>query len=134
MKKKYIWFLVLGIFILIVPTAIYLGFLIPRLSEEYNVLMASGGVIGGSGMYGTTKIPEKTKYSGMYKLASTSFTLLTVITLVEKFIMQIVGVVALFIVCFIAYKIFLEAYRNGRRRYENAELAKEISRSIDKNS
>ena len=62
MNKHPIWYLIIGIFILVAPTVIYLGFLIPQLTEAYNVLMASGGVIGGAGFYAASKIPEKLKY------------------------------------------------------------------------
>ena len=61
MKKHPNWYLVIAIAVLVVPTAVYLAFLIPKLTEEYNVLMASGGVIGGAGYYGAQKIPEKIK-------------------------------------------------------------------------
>lgn len=130
MKKHPIWILIIGIFILVFPTAAYLWFLIPQLSEEYNILMASGGVIGGFGMYGSTKIPEKVKYSGLFKLAANSFTILTVITLVQNFIIEIVGCISVFIVCFIVFKILLEVWHDARRRKQNTELAEEIARSI----
>lgn len=130
MKKHPIWFLIIGIFILIVPTVIYLCFLIPKLTEEYNILMASGGVIGGAGLYGTTKIPEKVKYGSLFKLAANSFTILTVLTLVQEFIMELIGLVAVFVVSFIIFQILKEAWKNGRRKKENAELAEEIARSI----
>lgn len=134
MKKHPVLILIIGIFILIVPTFVYLVFLIPQLSEEYNILMASGGVIGGFGMYGATKIPEKVKYSGLFKLAANSFTILTVITLVQNFIIEIVGCIAIFIVCFIIFKILLEVWRDAKRRKQNVELAKEIARNITESS
>ena len=59
MKNHPVFYLIIGVFVLIVPTTIYLCFLVPKLSEAYNVLMASAGVIGGAGMYGASKIPEK---------------------------------------------------------------------------
>lgn len=130
MKKKYIWALVVGIFILIVPTAVYLGFLIPKMSDEYNILMASGGVITGGGMYGASVIPDKIKYASLFKLSARSFTLLIVITLVQKFIMQIIFCVATFIISYIIFRILLGVYRDGKRRKQNSELAEEISRSI----
>lgn len=134
MKKHPVWILIIGIFILVAPTALYLGFLIPQLSEEYNILMASGGVIGGFGMYGATKIPEKVKYSGLFKLAANSFTVLTVITLIQNFIIEIIGCIAVFIVCFIVFKILLEVWRDAKRRKENSKLAEEIARNITESS
>lgn len=130
MKKHPIWYLIIGIFILIIPTLIYLIFLVPKLSEEYNILMASGGVIGGFGFYGTSKIPEKLKYSGLFKLASNSFTLMTVIVIVEKFIIQLIGLVSVFIICYIIFRIFLEVWRNARRKKEQIEIAREVARNI----
>ena len=132
MKKKPIWFLVIGIIVLIVPTSIYLGFLIPQLKEEYIVLMSSGGVIAGGGMYGAQIIPEKVKYSSLYKTSARSFTLLTVITLVQEFIMEIIGLVAVFIISFIIFSILKETWKNARRRQEKTEFAEEIARNIAK--
>lgn len=129
MKKYPVFYLILAITVLIVPTVVYLCFLVPKLSEEYNVLMSSAGVIGGAGMYGASKIPEKIKFSGMFKLASNAFSIMAVTLLVEKFIIQLIGLVAVFIVSFIAYKILLEVYKNGRRRKQNSELAREITRN-----
>lgn len=134
MKKHPIWFLIIGIFILIVPTSVYFGFLASKMQEEYIVLMSSGGVITCGGMYGASVIPEKVKFSGLYKLSVRSFTLLTAITLVEKFIFQILGLIATFIVCFIIFSILKECWKNGRRRKENTQLAEEISRNITKTS
>lgn len=134
MKKHPIWYLIIGITILIVPTLIYLYFLVPQLNEEYNVLMTSGGVVGGLGMYGTSKIPEKVKYAGLFKTASRSFTLLTVSILVEKFYIKIIGLIAVFIVSYIIYKIFVEVWKNARTRLESFNIASEVARSINKNS
>lgn len=134
MKNKCILFLVFGIVILIVPTIIYLCFLIPTMSEEYIVLMSSAEIIGGGGMYGASVIPDKKKYSGMFKLATNAFTIMTVITLVEKFIMQIMGLVVVFIISFIVFKIFMEMYKNERTRKQNIELAKEIQRNASKDT
>lgn len=134
MKKHPIWYLIIGIFILVVPTVIYLCILVPQLSEEYNTLMASGGIIGGAGFYGTFKIPEKVKYSGLFKTASTTFTILIVTLLVEKFIIKLIGLVAVFVVCFITYKILKEVWKNARRRKEKSEFANEVARSIVENS
>lgn len=130
MKKKPIWFLIIGIAVLIIPTAVYLTFLVPQLKEEYIVLMSSGGVITGGGMYGASLIPKKVKYSGLYKLSARSFTLLTVTTLVQEFIVELIGLVAVFIVSFVIFCMLKEAWKNGRRRKENSELAREIARNI----
>lgn len=130
MKKHPIWYLIIGIFILIVPTAVYLGFLIPQMKEEYIALLSSGGVIAGGGMYGASAIPEKVKFSSLYKLSARSFTILTCITLVQEFIMEIIFLVATFIVSFIIFSILKEIWKNARRKNENAELAKEIARNI----
>lgn len=134
MKKHPIWYLIIAILILIVPTTIYLCILVPRLSEEYNVLMASGGVVGGAGLYGASKIPDKVKYSGLFKTAANSFTILTVTVLVEEFIIELVGLIAVFVVCFITFKILVEVWKNARRKKENRELAKEIARSLNESS
>lgn len=134
MKKRPILFLLLGIFILVVPTLIYLCILVPQLKEEYSVLMASGGIIGGSSYYGSSKISDKIKYSGLFKLSTNAFTTLTVIVLVEKFIMKLVFLVATFIVSFVVYKILKEMYHKYRRLKENEELAKTISQNIAINS
>lgn len=134
MNKHPIWYLVIGIFILVVPTVVYLGFLIPQLTEAYNVLMASGGVIGGSGFYAAQRIPKKLKYSGLFKLAANSFTIFIVLTLVNQFIMKIIGLVAVFVVSFIIFQILKGAWQNGRRKKENAELAEEITRSVTETS
>lgn len=132
MRKHPIWYLVIAILILIVPTTIYLCILVPRLSEEYNVLMASGGVLSGAGLYGASKIPDKVKYSGLFKTAANSFTILTVTVLVEEFIIELVGLVAVFVVCFIAFKILMEVWRSARRRKENSELASQVARNLNK--
>ena len=129
-KIKPIVYLLIGIAILVIPSAIYLGFLIPRMSEEYIVLMSSGGVIGGAGMFGTGMIPEKTKYGSLYKTASKSFTLLVVITLVHEFIKQLIGLAAVLVVSYIIFFIFKELWKNGKRAKENSELAEEIARNI----
>lgn len=134
MRNRPILYLILGIIILIVPTLIYLCFLVPQMCEEYNILMASGGIIGGSGMYGVYKIPEKAKYSGLLKLVCTSFTLSTVIILVEKFIPQIVFLFLTFIISFIAFRVLLAKYRIARRKKDNAELAEEVARNVTKNT
>lgn len=125
-------FLVIGIAVLIIPTAIYLAFLIPQLEDRYIILMSSGGVIGGAGMFGTQMIPAEVKFGALYKTASKSFTLLVVITLVQEFIKQIIGLAAVVIVSYIIFLIFKELWKNGKRSRENAELADDIARSLTK--
>ena len=110
----------------------YLVFLIPKMSVEYNILMASGGIIGGSGFYASNAIPTGIKNKGLYKLASNSFTIMCVIVLVNKFIMQLIGLVSTFILSFIVYKIFKEIWKNARREKEHRELADEIARNVAK--
>lgn len=134
MKKHPVWYLIIAISILIIPTTIYLCVLVPKLSEEYNVLMASSGVIGGAGLYGASKIPEKIKYGGLFKTAANSFTILTVTMLVEEFIVELIGLVAVFVVCFIIFKILVEVWRSAVRRKEHTELAKEIARNVNENT
>ena len=132
MKKHPILYLIIGIIILIVPTVIYLCFLIPEMSETYNVLMASGGIIGGAGFYGANRIPKDIKFSGLFKLAANSFTILTIITLVQEFALQLVGLVAVFVVSFIAFIILKGAWKNGRQRLKDERLATEVARNIVK--
>lgn len=134
MKKHPIWYLIIGIFILIVPTIIYLFFLVPRLTEEYRVLMASAGIVGGGGMYGAELIPEKIKFASMYKLAGKAFTLLTVTTIVEKFIIQLVGLAATIVVSYIVFYVLKEVWKNARRKLENEQLASKIARSTNEAS
>lgn len=124
------WYLVIGIAFLIIPSATYLGFLIPQLREEYIILISSGGVIGGVGMFGTSVIPDQTKFGTLYKTASKSFTLLVVITLVQEFIKQLIGLAAVFAVSYIIFLIFKELWKNGKRAKENRELAEEVARGI----
>lgn len=134
MKKRYIIIAIIAILILITPTIIYLCFLIPKMKEEYAVLMSSGGILAGGGMYAANFIPEKVKFSSIYKLSVRSFSIMVAITLVEKFMYQIIGLVATFIASYIIFKILMEVYKNGRRKKENRELAEEIARSVTKNS
>lgn len=134
MRKKYIWILISAIAVLVVPTIIYLCFLIPHMREEYIILMSSGGVIAGGGLYGANAIPEKVKYSGLFKTSARAFTLLIVTTLVEKFIIQLVGLVATIIVSYVIYKILLEVYRGRKQARQNDDLASKIARSIDEAS
>lgn len=131
MKKKYIWYLVFAIFCLVVPTAVYLCFLIPNMKEEYIMLMSSGGVIGGAGFYGANAIPDKVKFSSLFKTSARSFTVLTITVLVEKFINQLIGLAVTIILSYIVYKILMEVYRDRKRKQQSTELAQEIARSID---
>lgn len=131
MKKKYIWFLVSAIFFLVVPTVIYLFFLIPKLKDEYIMLMSSGGVIGGAGMYAANAIPDKIKFSGLFKTSARSFTLLIVTVLVEKFINELIGLAVTIILSYIAYKILMEVYHDRKHSQQSTELAQEIARNID---
>lgn len=130
MKKHPIFYLIISIFVLIAPTIIYLCFLIPSLTEEYNILMASGGIIGGGGFYGANRIPKDIKFSGLFKLATNSFTILTIITLVQEFVLQLVGLVAVFIVSFIAFIILKGAWKNGRQRIKTERIAAEVARNV----
>lgn len=131
MKKRYIWILISAIFVLLVPSIIYLCFLIPKMQDEYIILMSSGGVIAGGGFYGASAIPEKVKYSGLFKTSAKAFTLLTVVTLVEKFIVQIIGLVATIVVSYVIFKILLEVYRARREEFRSKELAREIAQSVN---
>ena len=131
MKKKYIWFLVSAIFVLVVPTVVYLFFLIPKLEDEYIMLMSSGGVIGGAGMYAANAIPDKVRFSSLFKTSARSFTILTVTILVEKFINELIGLAVTIILSYIAYKILMEVYHDRKRSQQSTELAQEIARNID---
>lgn len=131
MKKKYIWFLVSAIFVLVVPTVVYLFFLIPKLEDEYIMLMSSGGVIGGAGMYAANAIPDKVRFSSLFKTSARSFTILTVTILVEKFINELIGLAITIILSYIAYKILMEVYHDRKRSQQSTELAQEIARNID---
>lgn len=134
MKKRPYLFLIIGITFLLVPTVVYLAFLTPLLTEEYNMLITSGGVIGGVGYFASSKIPETFKYSGLFKMASNSFTTLIIATLVKDFIMEIIFLVVTIVLSIIVFRIFLELFRYYRRRLENADLAETISRNLAKNS
>lgn len=132
MKKPihYNWWLVIGLVILIVPAAIYLGFLIPQMSAEYIVLMSSGGIIGSAGVTACAYIPETAKFGTLYKTATKSFTLLMVITLVQDFIGLLIGLAAVLIVSYIIFLIMRSKYRNGKRRKQDTELAEKVARSV----
>ena len=135
-KKQFnpIWFLVIGIAVLVIPTAIYLGFLIPQLKEEYQVLMSSAGVVGGGGMFGTEAIPEKVKYGTLFKTASKTFTALVCLTLVQDFLPQILGLVAVFFASYIIFMIMRSMWKDGKQKRANADLAKEVARGITENT
>lgn len=134
MSKHPIIYLLIGITFLVVPTVVYLIFLVPKLCEEYNILMSSAGIIGSTGMYATSKIPEKWKYSALAKTASNSINALIVMTIVQEFVNEIIGLFAVFIASLIIYKIFVEVWKGAKQRKQNSELAKEIARSVSKTS
>lgn len=129
-----VWYLVIGIAILIIPATIYLCFLIPAMKDEYIILMSSGGAIGGAGLFGTGLIPETAKYGTLYKTASKSITLLIVITLVQNFIPQIIGLIAVIIASYLVFMIMRGLYRDGKRARENRALAEEVACSVAKAS
>ena len=134
MSKKYIWSIIVGLIVLIVPTTIYLIFLVPQLTERYNVLMSSAGVLGSFGYISASKLPEKFKYSKLLKTSVNSFTTLVVMTLVQEFAKKIIFLALVLIVSFIIFEILKGVYNDGKRKYENRELANEISRSINENA
>lgn len=134
MKKRPYLFIVIGVLFFIIPPTIYLCFLIPQLSERYNALMSSAGILAAGGMYGSEKIPENFKFSGLFKLSSKSFTILTVIVIVEEFIIKLVGLAAVIIIGYIIYRICMEGYKNAREQINNSKLATEIARNINKNT
>lgn len=125
-----VWWLVIGICVLIIPSGIYLGFLIPAMKDEYIVLMASGGAIGGAGTFGTTMIPEKARYGALFKTASKSFTLLIVITLVQEFIYQLLGLAVVMVISYIIFMIMRGLYKDGKQKRQNLLLAKEVTRGV----
>lgn len=132
-KHPFIW-VILGIIILVVPTIVYLCFLVPKLNETYNILMTSGGIISTSGFYGASKIPETWKSASLFKLAANSFTALITITIVQEFLPQLIGLVFVIVVSFILFKFCIGRYKDGRRKLENRELAEQIARSIAETS
>lgn len=131
-KKKFrpIGFLIIGIIVLIVPTLIYLCFLIPQMKDEYIILMSSSGVIGGAGMFGTQMIPDKVKFGTLFKTASKSFTLLVMITLVQEFIGQLLGLIITFLISFIIFLVMKELWKDAKRAKQDQNLAAEVARSI----
>lgn len=134
MKKHPLWYLVIGFVLLIVPSVVYMCFLLPQLKEEYNILLASGGVLGGFGYYGASKIPESVKYSGLFKTASRAYTTLIFGTLIQDFLPQIIWLLVIAVTSIILFVVFKELYKNAKRRLENKELASEISRSLTKDT
>ena len=124
------WFLVIGICILIIPAAIYLGFLIPRMKDEYIALMSSGSGLGGAGAFGTYMIPETAKFGTLYKTASKSITMLVVITLVKDFIGQLLGLALVFIISYIVFLIMRSRWKDGKRKRENADIANSVSQGV----
>lgn len=134
MRKHPIWFLIIGIFILIIPTVVALCIVIPQMQERYVILMSSGGIITGSGMFGASKIPDKVKYSGLYKLSANAFSLMTGILLVKEFIIEILMIATIFIASFIIYKVLKEAWKDGKRKLEIDELAGKISQGVNQSS
>ena len=131
-KKPFnpIWYMVIAFVILIVPAAVYIGFLIPQMKEEYIILMSSGGAIGGAGMFGASMIPEKVKYGGLFKTAARSFTLLVVTTLIKDFMSQILGLIAVIIVCVLIFMFLRGVYKDAKQNRANKQLAEEIARGI----
>lgn len=134
MKKKYILIAIIAYFVLIVPTVIYLCWLIPRLTAEYNTMLASGGMIGGAAFYGASKIPDTIKFSGLFKTASRSYTLLIISILVKEFYIECVALFAIIISCYIVFKILKGMYYDRKRQFENKQLAREISSSLNERS
>ena len=129
-KMRPIGWLLIGIAILIIPTAIYAGFLIPKMKEEYIILMSSAGGIGGAGLFGANMIPDTLRYGSIYKNAARSAVLIVVITLVQDFMKELIGLVAVLAVSYVIFLIFKELWKNAKRVKENGELAEEIARGI----
>lgn len=129
-KEHPILYLILGLILFIVPIAIYLGFLIPAMKDEYIALMASGGALGGAGMLGSTFISDKTRTGSIFKTASKSFTLLVVVTLVQEFLNQLLGLAAVGIVGMILFLILKGKYKDAKRRKEDTELATKVAGSV----
>lgn len=134
MRKKYVWSLVIGIIILVVPTILYLCFLIPRLTERYNVLMSSAGVLGSFGYIGAARFPDKFKYSSLFKTSANAFTTMVIVMLIQEFIKEIIVLGIIVLVSFIGFCIFKEAYKDGKRREENKQLAEQIARNVNQNA
>lgn len=130
MTKHPFWYLVIGISVLVIPTAVYLIFLIPKMAEEYLVLMSSAGIIGGTGIYLTDKIPDSLKYGALFKTASRSLNAVIVIALVEEFIGQLIGLFVTFIASLIIFKILVGVWKDAKRRKQDRELAKEVAQSV----
>lgn len=129
--KKPIIALIIGIAILVLPTTIYLFWLIPKMSQEYNALMASGGVITGAGLYGANAIPEKLRYAGLFKTATKSFSIAVTVYLIQDFVTELVVLFVIFLASYIIFYILREVYRNGRQIYREKRLSSEIARSLN---
>lgn len=123
--------MILGLFILIVPTVLYLCFLVPKMKEEYLVLMSSGGVICPAGLTIAKNIPKESKFSSIAKLAVNSTTLLITIALVQKFVNQLIVLAIIIVVSVIFYSLLKLKYKIDRERYKNAELAREVARNLN---
>ncbi len=134
MKKRYIWIAVIAYLVLIAPTTIYLCWLVPNLTAEYNTMLASGGILGGSAFYGASKIPDTVKFSGLFKTASKSYTLLIISILIKDFYIECVGLLAIIVTCYIVFKILKGIYYDRKRQFENKQLAREISSSLNERS
>lgn len=134
MKKHPFWYLIIGIIILVVPTTIYLIFLIPKMTDECRILTTSAFVIGSGGLYGSNLIPEKLVFSKIYKLACRSYTLLATITIIEKFVKELIFLLALIITSFIIFYIFKELWKNARRKIHDEQFANQIARSFNETS
>lgn len=131
--KKHPWIvLVLAILVLTVPTILYLIWLVPQLSAEYTSLLASAGIIGGAGTYGANAIPDEVKYGTLFKTASKAYTMLIVLTIVEKFLNKLILLGAILILSYIIFKILIDIWHTLRRRKENGQLATEIARNLNK--
>ena len=134
MKKHPFWYLIIGITILVIPTTIYLAFLIPKLTVECRILTASAGVIGSGGLYGSSLIPENHSFSKLYKLACRSYTLLVIITIIEKFVKELIILLTIMVTSYIIFYIFKELWKNARRKINDEQLASQIARNLNENS
>lgn len=124
------WFLAIGIIFLIVPATVYLCFLIPQMKEEYIVLMSSGGAIGSAGLFGAEMIPETAKFGTLYKTASKAMTMLVIITLVQDFVKELIGLAIVLVISYIIFVVFKELWKDGKQARENKHLAAEVARSL----
>lgn len=134
MKKHPFLYLVIGIAILVIPTTIYLIFLVPKMTEECRILTASAGIIGSGGLYGANLIPEKWAFSKLYKLACRSYTLLVTISIIEKFVKELILLLTVIVTSYIIFYIFKELWKNARRKIHDEQLASQIARSFNETS